>query len=448
MGSLFSRVKFPTLVKIATSELGRISDELSSALAELLMHACSPLDNLPASGVMSGLVCSWSGTGMSVRISPGVAFRYDATGISLTGDAALADHPYRLISLREAAAVTLDAADPALDLICFRAGDADARVTSVPIWDPDIKGFNPQNKPLERRNTPALVRVTGTPDVSPVAPSAPAGYLPLYSVLVPAAAADLSAATFTDARGRVPGPGWLWLDTVKRAGDIMTGPLQLTKAIFSGSGMRYILQVGSTLSRGLRVDDSSVSAPVYELVGSGGVAGTKFGAGKLYASDGQIELNSVSTGAFYRLMANAASGRIDAYSAGAISGGGFRAGHLEAEDATPATTTAANVRNHYRDMVPFAMATVVDASPPTFGSGSWNFNTATAQRAATGHYRLPYQQVAGGTGQLVAAVTSRTSSAFPVVDLSDATELNVYLFDATGVAVNGNFCVVVWNLKE
>ena len=111
MGSMFSRVQFPTLVKMMTSEVSRISNTLASSVLEALMRSWSQVDGTPVSGIVEGFVCSDSGSGMDVDVSAGLGFRYDTSGIALTGDAALTDHPWRLISMREPTTVTLDPGD-------------------------------------------------------------------------------------------------------------------------------------------------------------------------------------------------------------------------------------------------------------------------------------------------------------------------------------------------
>lgn len=450
MGSMLSRVKFPTLVKILTSELSRISDTLASSILELLMRAWSSADGSPASGVVEGLVCSDSGSGLIVAVSAGLAFRYDASGISLVGDTALTDHPWRLISLREATTVTLDAADathPRIDLICVADGEADARQTSVPIYDSSTKVFNNSNKYLDRRNSPSVIRMTGTPDPSPTAPATPAGYLALYTVRVPAGAADLSAATFVDVRTMIRGPGKLWADLVKKAGDTMSGTLVLPLLqVISTGALKTVLQMGSTADRGIRCNDSAPAAPSWVVCGSGGASGTgsKWGAGQFHATDGKyyggaagttdarLELDTSGT-YFWKILGAAA-----AYCQ-------LRAANFQPQDRAPDTATSAIVRNLYYDLVPFAAAIVVDGSPPT-GYGVWNLDFAAASRPSTGVYYIPYQVPIPATFNPVVQVSAQNnaSQVVPTFDIT-TTEVRIYLWNA-GVLVNCDFSVIVWAL--
>lgn len=452
MGSLLTRVKFPTLVRISTSEMSRVSDTLAAGFSDMLQRLFASADATPVDGVVEGMVCGYDGAWRSY-VMPGLAARYSSAGLSLTGDDLYRDSAYRLMSLRDLVTVTHAAADPAnprIDRIVITDGEADARQTSVGIWDTITKTFSPTNKYLERRNTPTVAIVTGTPAAVPAAPAAPAGYLSLYTVLVPAAAPSMATATYTDVRTLRRGPGKLWADLVKIAGDTMTGNLTLPRLIWSGSGARIIAQLGSTAGRGLYADDSVPATPLYELRSSAGTpAGVEFKAGTVQAVDGSLRMET--TGG---VTAQIKSDFSAAYIIKAMTGVStafvrFTSGAFFPDDKIPAAPTLAEVPALYKDLIPWSMGQFTAGNPPLLVGTAWNSGSTAYLRAGTGQYVFPFLNAAPAGSTMIASATLTTSGDHHVAAYATTAGMTVEVRDGTGALVNTvvNFVAHVYAIR-
>lgn len=446
--SLFSRLLFPSFVKVSTSELGRLSRVLSSGVLEVLMRSWAGADGGAgnASGVVEGLKCT-AGTGLFAAVSAGLAFRYDSSGVDL---AAIDAHPWRLVSLRQATTVELSAGDathPRIDLIVVADGEADGALVSVPIFDPTTRLFGPENHPRERLNAPTFSVVQGTPAASPVAPATPAGSLLLSRVSVPAGAASAAACSFVDARTLLRGPGKLWSDLVAKAGDTMTGALTLPLAIFSGSGDRTILQVSST-GHGLRVDDTDPAAPEYSFRGTSagplsGISGTKVYAGEFVAADAKIRLGVAPDGT--EIGYSEPSG-VPQVSLGTVRAA---AGRFAASTASPAVPTSVDLGTLWSDLAPFASGRIVGGAPPAIASG---WNVAAVSRVALGQYQIDLVVPFPDAAKVVLLGNGIKAGAyFVVVQVStiSASSFQVALYEAgTNTLIDCDFSFVAFALAH
>jgi hypothetical protein len=451
-GSMLTRVKFPTLVKILTSEMSRVSDTLSSAVLEILMRAWSSADGVPVSGVAEGFVCSFD-SAWSVAVSAGLAFRYDPVGVTVTGDEALRDHPWRLLSLRAATTVTLDAADPAndrIDLICVTDAETDARSTVVPIWNAATKTFSPTNKDLDRRNSPLVVKVTGVPDpVSPAVPATPAGYLALYEVTVPGGAADLSGATFTDAMTIVRGPGKLWADLVQKAGDTMTGALATTLVKVTGTGSRYFLVSNGNPTVGVAVDDNTPATPYGLFRGTGGGPGAWWASGKLSAHDGELHLDNLFNANSAQLLWTNATKLLQLKVLNTVANTLFQAGSLYPIDQIPTAPSAAQNAGLFKDLVPWHLGQYTAGSPPTVVGNCWNINAAGLARSGTGTYLVPFLNAAPGGSTMSCVASLATSGDYHLSAVATEAGAVVYVRDGAGSLTNDvvNFVLSVHAMR-
>lgn len=402
-GSLLSRVVFPALVQIYTSELSRISRVLGSGVAEVLLRMLEGESGAPAVGVVGGFGATASSSSMALTIGGGLAVRYSALGVDLSDHA---DHPYRLISQRSEAVLELEAGDathPRIDAIVVTDGESDARAVAVKIWDEDAGDWAPpDSRHTERRNTPSFAVVKGTPAASPAAPTYPGSYVPLWSVRVPAGATNLAGATLTDLRQMIGGFGHVLARFLRLTGGTLSGALSIAGSTaahcfgvqMSGTPGRVMAfgQPGST-SAGLWVAGTSAlngpSAPELEVRGhTGSVSGTHASAGTVYAADGALHYSAKNyAGSAEYKVAKAATRRTELWQEGAVAGGRLDVGNVRVldSDPAPADLTAGDMGAMYRASVPWCAARIVGGSPPTI-SGS--LNVSSVSRVALGQYQI------------------------------------------------------------
>jgi len=144
-----------------------------------------------AGGVMGGLVVDNVTGQLQSTVSPGMGWFYDSAIASPASK-------FGLIILKSTATVNHSAGDatyPRYDIVTIACPSGTDTELSVPRWQSSVANMDTQ-----RGAEPALTVSEGTPEALPSFPSTPAGHLLLAIVYVPANAANLNAAVYTDSR--------------------------------------------------------------------------------------------------------------------------------------------------------------------------------------------------------------------------------------------------------
>lgn len=132
-----------------------------------------------------------------------------------------------------------------------------------------------------------------------------------------------------------------------------------------------------------------------------------------------------------------------------ITAGGFNP-RLEAKDVGDANWTEDFGQAIFQDMVPIAVAKVIDGSPPTKDRG-FGIDFTTSTRGATGVYTLIIAGAASiPANDLIAFVTPDPTTAVRVSATVDygTDQVVVRLYDAADAAVNGAFTIAIFRVAS